>query len=115
RVLTGEQDARAAALALAARVPSVVVSLGRDGALSVEGSRLRHQRTRARGPVASTLGAGDLLAGAYVALALQGLGPAERLRAAVTYASLAVRAPTVLEGAATRAALDEELQEEDVA
>jgi sugar/nucleoside kinase (ribokinase family) len=107
--LTGERDPRDAARELAAEVPTVVVTLGAEGALAAAGDVLLHEPAP-RSRVASTLGAGDLLAGAFVAHDLEGAPLAERAGAAVTYASLAVRAPTAPEGAVNRAALEEALR-----
>ena len=47
-----------------------------------------------------TTGAGDLLAAAYIWADLRGAEPADRLRWAVLYASLAVCTPTGVGGAA---------------
>ena len=48
-----------------------------------------------------TTGAGDLLAAAYIWAELRGAEPADRLRWAVLYASLAVMTPTGIGGAVT--------------
>ena len=68
----------------------------------------RHDDTFACEPVANpvdTTGAGDLLTAAYIWADLRGAEPAERLRWAVLYATLAVNAPTGIGGAVSEAEL----------
>lgn len=102
--LTGTRDAAAAAWALAARAPCVVVTLGPAGALAVADGELVHA---AGHPVEAvdTTGAGDLFAAAYVWADLAGASLLERLRWAVLYAALSVRAATAVAGAQTLAAV----------
>ena len=52
-----------------------------------------------------TTGAGDLLAAAYIWADLRGADPADRLRWAVLYASLAVDTPTGIGGAVSEVEL----------
>lgn len=109
RQLTGEADPQIALQQLAQQVPTVVLTLGAGGALAIEDGAVVHVPAPPV-EVASTLGAGDSLTGAYVVADLEGLPLRERVRFAVTCASLVVRSPSVLEGAPTRAVLEHELQ-----
>ncbi len=78
--LAGEEDAEAAATALAARTGApVVVTLGEDGALLVEPGGGRGASPRARSDVRDTTGAGDAFNGALGAAA-GARGRAERRR-----------------------------------
>lgn len=71
-------DALPALAALAARVPTVVVKLGGDGAIaSIQGERLRVGAFAVQ-PV-DTTGAGDAFDAGYLRALLRGLPPAERL------------------------------------
>ncbi len=101
--LAGTSDPEAAALALAERVPTAVVTCGAEGAVAASEGELVH----APAPLVAardTTGAGDLLVAAYVWGDLEGLPLVERLRRAVVYAALSVRTAT---GAASAATLDE--------
>jgi sugar/nucleoside kinase (ribokinase family) len=99
RLLTGEDDPREAARALAARTPCAVVTLGAAGAIAVEGSAL----VEAEGidvDTVDTTGAGDLFTAAYVWADLAGAPLEARLRWAGLYAALSVRVTTGAAGAA---------------
>lgn len=101
--LTGASGPEAAALALAERVETAVVSCGADGAVAACDGEI----FTASAPTVEardTTGAGDLLAAAYVCGDLNGLPLAERLQRAVVYAALSVRTAT---GAMSAATLDE--------
>lgn len=96
--ITGARDASDAAERLAGPARSVVVTLGSDGAVAVEGGRV----VRAPAPaveVFDATGAGDLFVAAYVWADLAGLGAEARVAWACLYAGLSVRAPTALDGA----------------
>jgi sugar/nucleoside kinase (ribokinase family) len=102
--LTGASTPEEAVRALAARAPAAVVSCGPRGAVAAEDGSV----VAAPAPaveVVDTTGAGDLLLAGYVFADLAGLQLAERLRHAVTYASLSVAKPTGFDGAATLAEL----------
>jgi sugar/nucleoside kinase (ribokinase family) len=96
--MTGADDATSAARALAGRVECVVVTLGADGALTLE----RRRETRAKAPdvvVVDATGAGDLFVPAYVWADLSGLDAEARIAWASLHAGLSVRAPTAFDGA----------------
>jgi ribokinase len=88
RVLTGEADPEAAALALA-RGREVVVTLGAEGALWTDGEevvRVAAEPTRA----VDTTGAGDAFAAGLLAARLDGADPAAALAAGCRLAARAV-------------------------
>jgi sugar/nucleoside kinase (ribokinase family) len=100
RLLSGEADAEAAARALAEGCPTVVVTLGSGGAICAG----RHgviAQPAPDVPVVDTNGAGDLFTAAWVWGDLAGRDVAERLRLAVTYASMSIGVATTRGGAAT--------------
>ncbi len=84
---------------------AVLVSLGRKGALLVEGRRARAIPSP-RVDVVDTVGAGDTLNGALAAGLAAGLGLAEAARRAVVAASLAVARAGAREGMPTAAELE---------
>jgi sugar/nucleoside kinase (ribokinase family) len=100
RLLSGEEDAEAAARALAEVCPTVVVTLGSGGAVCAGGHGLIVQPAP-EVPVVDTNGAGDLFTAAWVWGDLAGRDVAERLRLAVTYASMSIGVATTRGGAAT--------------
>jgi sugar/nucleoside kinase (ribokinase family) len=108
--LTGEDDPEAAAIRLAEHVPVAVVTCGGDGALAASDGKTFEVPAPAM-EVRDTTGAGDLLVAAYVWGDLGGLPLGERLRRAVVYAALSVRAPTGAAGAATLCELQRALAE----
>ena len=99
--LSGEYEPEAALQTLAERCPTVVVTLGADGAIGyVDGEPLR-VGGEAVERVRDTTGAGDLFAAAWAWGDLRGLDPEARLRYAVLYASLSVTTATGADGAVT--------------
>jgi sugar/nucleoside kinase (ribokinase family) len=104
RVMTGSEDADRAVRELGERAPCAVVTLGARGAVAARGGRLFHEPGIAVEAV-DTTGAGDLFTAAYIWADRLGLPLEERLRWAVLYASLSVRVPTALAGAATQTTL----------
>jgi sugar/nucleoside kinase (ribokinase family) len=112
--LTGEGDAEAAALRLAEQVPVAVVSCGAVGAVAASDGNVFDCPAPPM-EVRDTTGAGDLLAAAYVWGDLEGLPLVERLRRAVVYSALSVRAATGVAGAATCDELERALAELDPA
>ena len=88
--LTGEATVEGAGAMLATLAETAVVTLGRRRSNRIQRQRhggVRHEDVEH--PV-DTTGAGDLLAAAYIWAELRGAGPADRLRWAVLYATLAV-------------------------
>jgi ribokinase len=107
-LLTGAATAADAAGRLAERVPTVVVTLGPQGALAVSaGLPLRVPGFDVGAPI-DTTGAGDLLVAGWAWAQEQRLDFEARLRWAVLYAALSVTVPT---GAAGAAHLDEFIEE----
>jgi sugar/nucleoside kinase (ribokinase family) len=97
-ILTGEEDPGRACRALAAAVPTAVVTLGARGVVAFSESEL-HSCTAPELTAVDSLGAGDLFIAAYVWADLSGLAIQDRLHWAVLYASLSVRVPTTVAGA----------------
>jgi ribokinase len=92
-VLSGVEDAERAALALARRVPEVVVTLGARGALWTDGSNALCVNVESVGPALDTTGAGDAFAAGFLVARLSGAVPEESLRAGCRLAAVAVRTP----------------------
>ena len=106
--ITGAEDPEEALAALAARVPTVAIKLGAEGAIAAAGEeRVRAavpsgprstsvtdeltQVDRTRGPV-DTTGAGDSFAAGFLRARRDGLPLADQLRVAVACGSLSTRA-----------------------
>ncbi len=98
-ILTGEHDAETACRALAAAAATAVITLGARGAVACTSSEWHACEAPAVQAV-DTLGAGDLFIAAYIWADLCGLSLNDRLHWAVLYASLSVRVPTTVLGAA---------------
>jgi sugar/nucleoside kinase (ribokinase family) len=99
-LVTGQGDPEEAAVQLARLVATAIVTLGAEGAVAASGGIVAHaeaprQNTRA------LVGAGEVFAAAYVWADLAGSPLAERLALACLYATLSLRAPSVLRGALT--------------
>jgi len=105
--LTGAATVEDAASRLAELAETVVVTLASEGAIACSGGEIvAATAERVEQPVDAT-GAGDLLVAAYIWADLRGAEPADRLRWAVLYASLAVNTPTGVGGALEEADLIE--------
>jgi ribokinase len=93
--LCGEEDAERAALALARRVPEVVVTLGAGGALWTDGGAVSRAGAVRGGAGAAfdTTGAGDAFAAGFLTARLSGAGPGAALSAGCRLAAVAVRTP----------------------
>jgi ribokinase len=103
--LTGEREVEAAARRLAELVPSVIVTLGAEGAMAlIEGERFEAPPFDA-GKVVDATGAGDLLVAAYIWGDLRGAPPLDRLRWAVIYSGLSITTTTAVAGAVDEARL----------
>jgi ribokinase len=110
--ITSTSVPEAAAISLAERVETVVVTCGVSGAVAASGGEL----ITASAPTVEardTTGAGDLLVAAYVHGDLTGLPLAERLQRAVVYAALSVRRATGAMSAVTLEELEQALGELD--
>jgi ribokinase len=99
RLLAGQDHVVDAALALAARVPRVVVTRGPEGALCAAGGDVTEVPGVTGIDAVDTTGAGDLFAAAYVWSDLAGASPEDCLRWACLAAALSVRVPTAVAGA----------------
>jgi ribokinase len=92
-VLSGEEDAEQAALALAARVPEVVVTLGAAGALWTDGLRVARVDAAAERDPLDTTGAGDAFAAGFLMARLSGAATEAALQAGCRLAAVAVQTP----------------------
>jgi ribokinase len=92
-VLAGEVDPERAALALARRVPEVVVTLGAEGALWTDGVALTRAPAVEADAILDTTGAGDAFAAGFLAARLSGGDPEAALAAGARLAARAVRTP----------------------
>jgi sugar/nucleoside kinase (ribokinase family) len=92
--IAGADDPKAALDALAARVPTVVVKLGAEGAIAADptGRARTEVPAFAAAPPVDTTGAGDSFAAGYLRAERAGLPLEERLRVAVACGSLSTRA-----------------------
>jgi sugar/nucleoside kinase (ribokinase family) len=97
--LTGSATVEEAAGSLAELAGTVVVTLGADGAIASSGGEILAAAAERVEHSVDTTGASDLLLAAYIWADLRGADPADRLRWAVLYASLAVTTPTGIGGA----------------
>jgi ribokinase len=109
RQLTGQPQASAAAVELAARGCLVLVTRGADGATAAmpDGRVIEVPAVAADAP--DTVGAGDLFTAAFVWADLQDLPVEERLRMATAYASLSLARPAQRQKGLTAAAFREAL------
>jgi sugar/nucleoside kinase (ribokinase family) len=103
--LTGLEDVDEAAASLAELAGTVVVTLAAEGAIAQSGDETFRASAEVVEHPSDTTGAGDLLTAAYIWADLREAEPADRLRWAVLYASLAVSTPTGIGGALTEAEL----------
>jgi sugar/nucleoside kinase (ribokinase family) len=89
--ITGAEDPEEALAALAARVPTVAIKLGAEGAIAAAGS----ERARAAAPAITpvdTTGAGDSFAAGFLRARRDALPLADQLQVAVACGSLSTRA-----------------------
>jgi sugar/nucleoside kinase (ribokinase family) len=103
--LTGLATVEDAGAALAELAETVVVTLASEGALAFGHGEIVRFAAEPVAEPADTTGAGDLLTAAYIWADLRGAEPADRLRWAVLYASIAVDTPTGIGGAVSEAEL----------
>jgi sugar/nucleoside kinase (ribokinase family) len=97
-LVTGQSDPEKAAVLLARLVSTAVVTLGAEGAVAASGGVVAHAEAP-RQAVRALVGGGEAFAAAYVWADLAGSPLAERLALACLYASLSLRAPSILRGA----------------
>ena len=97
-LVTGRSDPEEAVVVLAGLVATAIVTLGAEGAIAASGGIVAHAEAP-RQPTRALVGAGDVFAAAYVWADLAGSPLAERLALACLYATLSLRAPSVLRGA----------------
>jgi sugar/nucleoside kinase (ribokinase family) len=97
-LVTGQNDPEEAAVQLARLVATAIVTLGPDGAVGASGGVVAHAEAP-RQSARALIGAGDVFTAAYVWADLAGSPLAERLALACLYATLSLRAPSVLRGA----------------
>jgi len=91
-LLTGERDARTAAIELSPSFDEVLVTVGREGALAAKAGTLHHEASHSV-DVLDTTGAGDAASGAYLANRLSGASIDDSLVAAMDAAAVVVRGP----------------------
>jgi ribokinase len=103
--LTGEATVHDAGTKLGELAETVVVTLAAEGAIAFSGGETVEFACEPVEHPADSTGAGDLLAAAFIWADLRGAEPADRLRWAVLYASLAVTAATGIGGAVTESEL----------
>jgi sugar/nucleoside kinase (ribokinase family) len=89
--ITGAEDPEEALAALAARVPTVAIKLGAEGAIAATGSERARAAARPTVPV-DTTGAGDSFAAGFLRARRDALPLADQLRVAVACGSLSTRA-----------------------
>lgn len=89
-LLTGERDARTAAIELSPSFDEVLVTVGREGALAAKAGTLHHEASHSV-DVLDTTGAGDAASGAYLANRLSGASIDDSLVAAMDAAAVVVR------------------------
>ncbi len=104
-MLSGRSDPEAAARVLGSRTGApVIVTLGADGALLLDGERVEHLTAMPVHPV-DTTGAGDALNGIFAAELARGAGLREALRWAMVGAALKTTKAGAQAGLPTRAAI----------
>jgi len=104
-LLTGESTMEDAGRKLALLADTVIVTLASEGAVSFNHGRMDAFACEPVANPVDTTGAGDLLTAAYIWADLRGAEPADRLRWAVLYATLAIGTPTGIGGAVSEADL----------
>ncbi len=104
-LLTAESTMEDAGRKLAMLADTVIVTLASEGAVAFSHGIMDAFACEPVANPVDTTGAGDLLTAAYIWADLRGAEPADKLRWAVLYATLAVRAATGIGGAVTEAEL----------
>lgn len=107
-LLSGSESSRRAAERLAEFAEVVVVTRGASGALAIAGSTVFETFGVDIGPVADTIGAGDLFTAAFVWADLLGMDAGDCVRWAVLAATLSVTEATGIAGAVSERRLMDE-------
>jgi ribokinase len=105
QALTGAPTLDEAAEQLSARVETLVVTRGAQGAMVITEGRRADVPAVETTPVVDTTGAGDLMIAAYIWADLRGADPEECLQWSVLYAALSITTPTAVAGAVDSARL----------
>ena len=88
------EDAKAAARAFHDRgVANALITLGENGVLFSDGTRIEHVPAMAAGPVVETTGAGDAFNGGFAAALAAGMDPVEAVRFGNATAGISVTRP----------------------
>lgn len=107
RLLGGSESLDHAALALAARVPRVIVTLGAAGSVLYEGGVEAHRVAAPRVSAVDTTGAGDTFCGAFAAATARGRAVVDAARFATAAAALSVQTVGAVPSVPTRDRIDD--------
>ena len=108
-IVAGLDDLQAASLALAARVPRLVVTLGAAGSALYENGAEVARVSAPRVPVVDTTGAGDTFCGALACALAEGQGFADAATFASAAAALSVQEQGAVPSIPSRAAIEQSM------
>lgn len=111
RLIGADQDLTAAAAALAARVPRVIVTLGARGSDVYEAGEFVGTVAPPRVTVVDTTGAGDTYCGALAAAVAEGRQLLDAVRFATAASALSVQKPGAVSSIPTRDEVESKLEE----